>query len=98
MTAGMTTREAMWQLARYKPWTYLLNFALWILFYMIPLATGLVTKAFFDVLSGGEHAGFGIWGVIALLAGVSLARMFVLFTALVSWSDFWLTIEALLRR
>jgi ATP-binding cassette subfamily B protein len=98
MTAGMTTREAMWRLARYKPWVYLLNFALWTLFYIIPIATGLVTKAFFDALSGGQQARFGVWGIIALLAAVSLARMFVLFVALVSWSDFWLTIEALLRR
>ncbi|MFL5734258.1 MAG: ABC transporter ATP-binding protein [Chloroflexia bacterium] len=94
----MSTREATWQLARYKPWVYLLNFGLWTVFYMIPLAAGLVTKAFFDTLSGGGQAGFGVWGIIALLAGVSLARMFVLLVALISWSDFWLTIEALLRR
>ncbi len=94
----MTTGKAIWALARYRPWFYLFNFGLWILFYMIPLGTGLLTAAFFDALSGKEQAGLSVGTVIVLLAATQLSRMAILFSALVQWSDFWLTMEALLRQ
>lgn len=94
----MNTWHATWKLAKYKPWNYLLNFVLWTLFYTLPLTTGLITKAFFDSLSGSEQIGVSVWTLIALLIGASLARILVLYLGLVTWSDFWFTIEALLRK
>src|SRR5207237_6003928 len=94
----MTTGKAMWALARYRPWFYLLNFGLWTLVYVIPLGMGLLTGAFFDALSGKERAGLSVWTIIVLLAGVQVSRMGVLYAAIVKWSDFWFTMEALLRQ
>src|SRR5687767_15098418 len=94
----MTVGKAMWALARYQPGLYALNFLIWVLFYTIPLTTGLVTKTFFDTLSSGESAGFGVYTLIGFLAGAALARAFVLWAGLYSWSDFWYTTEALLRK
>ncbi|HUP26794.1 MAG TPA: ABC transporter ATP-binding protein, partial [Chloroflexia bacterium] len=94
----MSPARAIWRLARYKPGLYLLNFVLWTLFYTAPLATGLIIKAFFDTLSSGEEVGVGIWSLIALLVGASTGRMLALYMGIVKWSDFWFTIETLLRR
>lgn len=94
----MTVGRAMWQLARYRPGLYAINFVFWTMFYTFPLATGLIIKALFDALSGGAEAGLGVWSLIALLAGASAGRLLSLYIGIISWSDFWFTIEALLRK
>jgi ATP-binding cassette subfamily B protein len=96
--SAMTTARAIWTLACYRPWLYLLNFGLWTAFYQMPLVAALFVAAFFDALSGGAGAGMNVWTLIALFAGAHIARVGVLYVALVSWSDFWFTVEALLRR
>jgi ABC-type multidrug transport system fused ATPase/permease subunit len=83
---------------RYRPWQYLLNFGIWTLFYAIPLGAGLFIGMFFDALSGQQAAGVNVWTALGLLAASQLARAAVLYWGLFSWSDFWYTIEALLRR
>jgi ABC-type multidrug transport system fused ATPase/permease subunit len=90
--------KAIWALSLYRPGVYLLNFGMWALFYVIPIAWGLLIAAFFNVLSGASQVGWNIWTVIALLAATQVARLTVLYVALNSWSGFWFTIEALLRR
>lgn len=94
----MTTGRAIWTLARYRPWLYLLNFVVWTAFYTLPLASGLIIKAFFDTLSGDQTAGLGVWTLIALLAGANVARVLVLLSGMIVFSDFWYSIEALLRK
>src|SRR5436190_14269923 len=94
----MTTGSAIWKLVRYRPWLYLLNFAIWTLFYALPLLEGLIIKAFFDALSNKEQASASLWALIALLVGVTGARMAMLYMGMVTWSNFWYTIEALLRK
>src|SRR5438046_2289973 len=94
----MTTGRAIWTLARYRSGLYLLNFGIWTLFYVVPLSTGLITKSFFDGLSGKEQAGLNVWALIGLLVGLSTARVFFLLAGMISWSGFWYTIEALLRK
>ncbi len=94
----MSPGRAIWALSLYRPGLYLLNFGLWTLFYIVPIAWGLLIGVFFDVLSGTSQVGWNIWTVIALLAATQVARLTVLYIALNSWSGFWFTIEALLRR
>ena len=94
----MTVGRAMWQLARYKPGLYAINFVLWTLFYAFPLATGLIVKGLFDTLSGDSQAGLGVWSLIALLVGASAGRLLTLYMGIISWSDFWFSVEALLRK
>ncbi|MEO5953164.1 MAG: hypothetical protein ABIQ44_11920, partial [Chloroflexia bacterium] len=98
LTVGMTTGRAIWTLARYRPGLYLLNFFLWTLFYQMPLLVGLLIGAFFDTLSDKTGAGWNVWTILAAIAGVWMTRVAILYLAIVSWSDFWFTIEALLRR
>ena len=83
---------------RYRPGVYLLNFGLWGMFYLLPLGFGLLTREFFNALSGEEGAGLGVWTIIALFAGVALGRLITLYMGMISWSGFWYTIEALLRK
>ncbi|MEO8286048.1 MAG: ABC transporter ATP-binding protein [Chloroflexota bacterium] len=93
----LTAGKAIWALARYKPWLYLFNFGLWTLFYIIPILSGLLIGLFFDTLSGSAQVGLSVWTLIALLAAAQMARVGVLYVAIISWSGFWYTIEALLR-
>ena len=90
--------RTVWALARFKPGLYLLNFVIWGLFHMLPLGFGLLTKVFFDALSTEKGVGVGVWTAIALFAGVSLGRLFSLYMGMVTWSDFWYTIESLLKK
>ncbi len=71
----MSQTRTIWRLARYRPGLYLLNFLLWTLFYIAPIATGLVIKAFFDILSSGAEVGANVWFLIALLVGAAAGRM-----------------------
>lgn len=98
LAVGMTTGKAIWTLARYRPGLYAINFVLWTLFYQMPLLAGILVGVFFDALSGSAGAGWNVWTILAALVGVWLARVGILYGAIVSWSDFWFTIEALLRR
>jgi ATP-binding cassette subfamily B protein len=95
---ALTPGRAIWALSVYRPWLYLLNFGLWTLFYVVPIVSGLLIGVFFDTLSGNATAGWSIWTVVALIAAAQVARVVVLYIAIISWSGFWFTMEALLRR
>ncbi len=68
----MKTSAALWGLVRYRPGLFALNLLLWSLFYAVPLSTGLLIRAFFDALTGGQQARLGIWALVALLAATGL--------------------------
>src|SRR5438067_8774788 len=93
----LTPGKAIWALSLYKPGLYLLNFGLWTLFYLFPIAYGLLIGLFFDTLSGSAQAGWSIWTILALIAATQFVRVGTLYIAIISWSGFWFTIEALLR-
>ncbi|NJN18407.1 MAG: ABC transporter ATP-binding protein [Oscillochloris sp.] len=69
-------------LARYRFGLYLLSglFAS-SLFYLIPLLPGLIVQAFFDQLSGNAPAAPTLWGLAALLVGISIFRSTALIAA-----------------
>src|SRR3954470_6459236 len=91
----LTPGKAIWALAMYRPWLYLLNFGLWTLFYVVPILSGLLIGAFFDTLTGQSNAGWDIWTLIALLAATQIVRLGVLYLGINAFSRFWFTIEAL---
>src|SRR6188508_2067043 len=72
--------------------------SIWRAFHSIPLLSGLLTKAFFDALSDGESVGTNVWSIVALFVGVAAGRIFTLYYGLVSWSDFWYSVETLLKK
>jgi len=93
----MSRRQAVWRLIRYRPGTYAVTLLLWGGFYVMPLATGLLLRAFFDALTGHAGSGPNVWTVLALLAGAELLRLTSLFIGHYAGSIFWITVEGLLR-
>lgn len=94
----MNAWQTAWRLVRYRPWLCALNLGIWTLFYAFPLATGLITRALFDTLSGDQKVGIGVWTLLAFMAGATVGRMATLMIGMVSWSDFWYTAESLMRK
>ncbi len=92
------TEGALWRLVRFRPGLFALALVSWILYSCYPLATGALTRAVFDTLSGKAPATVGVWWLVTLLAvveigswGLSLGWLFVHLT-------FEWTVETLLRK
>jgi ATP-binding cassette subfamily B protein len=81
----MRAARLIWRMIRYRPWLYLFNGVCWTAVHVLPLLVGLVTKLFFDSLTGDAPAGFDVTTVISLLVAVSLAR--VVSIVLGAWAD-----------
>lgn len=95
----MRVWTALWSLARYRPGLYLTSGLLAsIVFYLFPLAPGLIVRAFLDTLTGAAPVGLSVPGLLALLAGVGLARAVTIFGAVAVEVTVNQTIGALLRR
>jgi ATP-binding cassette, subfamily B, bacterial len=89
----------LWRLVRYRPGLYVLSgLFVGVLFYLFPLAPGLIVRAALDHLTGATPAGPGIATLIALLLGVSLAQGLSLFPAIALDMTLQWTAAALLRR
>jgi ATP-binding cassette, subfamily B, bacterial len=69
------------KMARYKPWLYLLHAVLWGTFSLSFLLAGLITRAFFDTLTGQAHLPVGTTGLIVLLVVLAVGRVAVWLTA-----------------
>jgi ATP-binding cassette, subfamily B, bacterial len=85
-------------LIHYKPLLYGWNLLNWVLIATVPILPGLVTKQFFDTLTGDSTAGFNIKTVIALLVAASLARVAVIIVGFISDVHFRFRVAGLLRR
>jgi ATP-binding cassette subfamily B protein len=74
----MTTRGYLWRLFLYQPRRVLLDLGNRTFFSLTFQAEGLLTRAFFDWLSGSETARLGPWSIVALLVAARLARIGIL--------------------
>lgn len=74
----MSTWTYLWRLIRYSPFWYVCNVIAWTLIALTPIIPGLITKEYFDTLSGDSTLGFGVWELIALLLAATLARIVVI--------------------
>lgn len=86
-----------WHMIRWRPWLYTVSFFLWIAFYTLPLAVGLITREIFNTLTGDAPATLGVWTLLALLIGSEGLRVLVFFLALVFWFTFWFAAQVLMR-
>ncbi|MEK8132805.1 ABC transporter ATP-binding protein [Paenibacillus filicis] len=94
----MTTFRFLWKLVSYRKVLYMLNALAWSLIYLAPIVPGLLTKQFFDELSGHASYTLGLGSLLTLLLMAALARVsFVLF-GFVTDVQFRFRIGALLRR
>jgi ATP-binding cassette subfamily B protein len=72
---GLHTWSYVLRLIAYSPWHYAGMTVLRILiFTAAPQATALLTRAFFDTLSGEAPAGLGLWSLIALIVAAAVGR------------------------
>lgn len=94
----MNTNQYARRMVPYRPWLFAASFVAWVLFLSFPLATGLITRAFFNALTGDAPARFDIWTLLGLLVGVEAARIVLFVGSFLLWWVMWLTCEALLRR
>jgi ATP-binding cassette subfamily B protein len=75
----------MARLMRTEPWRYLANVTLWVIIYLAPIVPGLLTKWFFDELTGDAPAGLDVTTLIALLIGYAVFRVANIYVAI--WND-----------
>jgi ATP-binding cassette subfamily B protein len=86
-----------WRLIRFVPWIYAINLSAIIAVFLLELVPGLIARAFFDSLSGQAAAGLGLWSLVALLVGVSAARVGCTLILPATNTTFCFTAGALLR-
>ncbi len=77
--------RVMARLMRTEPWRYAANVTLWVIIYLAPIVPGLLTKWFFDNLTGDAPAGLDVPTLIALLLGYAVFRVVNIFVAI--WND-----------
>jgi ATP-binding cassette subfamily B protein len=94
----MTTFQYLKGLIMYKPFRYFINALAWTIIYLAPIAPGLITKAFFDTLTGNATLKFGVWGLIALLIGAALGRILLIVFGFITDVHFRFRMGMLLRR
>ncbi len=89
----------MIRLIKYRPWLYgaLVVLRLFI-FSLAPQATGLIMRRAFDLLTGEAQVGIGLWGLVALVAGITIARAAAIFADVGAHFTFVFTMRALLRK
>ncbi len=63
-------------MVRFRPWLWLIDLLAVLSFRLAwQLAPGLIIREFFNMLTGEGQVAFGIWGIVAMLAGAFLGRV-----------------------
>lgn len=96
--ASLPTRRLMLGVVRFAPWRYAGNAILWTLVWVMPVIPGLITKEFFDGLTGEASVSFGVETLIAFIGAYGLARVGLVAVAMLSDVNFRFRIGSLLRR
>ena len=66
--------KGTWALIRYRPWPFAANLLFGVALIVTELIPGLITRRFFDELTGAAPATFGIVTLLALFVAVQLGR------------------------
>jgi ABC-type multidrug transport system fused ATPase/permease subunit len=93
----MKTWRLALRLITFRPWLYTIVFTVWVAFLALPLATGLIVRAFFNALIAAAPASGTLYGLVGLLLGTEALRVLTLLISLSLWWIFWNSGEALLR-
>ncbi|MBP1960987.1 ABC transporter ATP-binding protein [Paenibacillus aceris] len=94
----MSTFQYLWRLIMYRPLRYFVNALAWTVIYLAPILPGLITKQFFDSLTGNSSLGYGVWGLIALLIAAALGRICLIIIGFITDVHFRFRMGMLLRR
>ncbi len=93
----LTTYRLSLRLIRYKFGWYFFDALFWAIMWVSPLAGGLVIRQIFDLLTTRAQAGIGLWGLLALLAGLAVGRIAGLTGGIYANATFLLNISGLIR-
>jgi ATP-binding cassette subfamily B protein len=96
--ASVPTRKLMLGMVRFAPWRYTGNAILWASVWVMPVIPGLISKEFFDGLTGEESVSFDVNTLIAFLGAYGLGRVAVVAVAMLSDINFRFRVSSLLRR
>lgn len=86
------------RLILFSPWQFLLELLLSILYYGLPLVTGLLTSLFFDALTTRAQAGFNVKTLLIALTVTGVVQVVTGMGYGAIWNLFACAIEVLLRR
>ncbi|HZG65429.1 MAG TPA: ABC transporter ATP-binding protein, partial [Herpetosiphonaceae bacterium] len=94
----MKTRHYLWHLLRFRRGLYVINLIGITMLLLLELVTGLVTRAYFDHLTGATPARLGVGGLIGLLLVASLGRGLFSFSLGLTNIPFMFQVGGLLRK
>jgi ATP-binding cassette subfamily B protein len=95
---SMPTWRYLLKMARYRLWRYLLHGVLWSTYGLSWFLAGLISRAFFDELTGQAHLPMGVTGLILLLVVFAVSRVAIWLTAGFVEIIMRFTMSGLLRR
>jgi ATP-binding cassette subfamily B protein len=86
------------RLAAFRPGRYLLNVLGWATMWVIPVIPALITRAFFDRVTGDQEVGFTVATLAVMMVGYGIGRITIMVLAM--WNDQLISfrIATLLRR
>lgn len=87
--ATMRSGAMAWRILRQQPKPYALSWIGWVAFFMVPIPVGLLLKWVLDNVSGDPTGGPTVWMVLAVLAGMEIARWLELLAMVVQWHGAW---------
>ncbi len=89
----------IWQLAKYKPWSYgIFGLMEILIFGVFPQLTGFLVQRIFDHITGANPASLSLTALAALIVAVAVGRGIAFFTDVLLYFTFQYTVTALLRR
>lgn len=93
---GPRVVRTAWRLLRQDPWAYARSWCQWVAFHSWPLLPGLVLKAVLDRVAD-DSGGVSVWTLLAVLAGVEVARWALFVWAVVVWSGLFVSWQTVPR-
>jgi ATP-binding cassette subfamily B protein len=71
----MRTYHYLWRMVRYRLWLYMADAVTWALIHLAPLIPGLISRAYFDTLTGEATATLSVESIVVMLLMFALARI-----------------------
>ena len=91
----MSVWRLAWRVSQHERRTFWVGWALFVLFFVIPVAIGWVLSRAFDALSVEDTGAVLRW--VALLAVLEVARMTAIHFGALTWTKVWVHMQTLLR-
>ncbi len=95
--AVLSTGQMLWRLIAYRPWLSVAFLTVWIVIHIGELAPRIMTKLFFDTLTGDQPYRFGVTGIVILVLVTRVAHIITIGTGAVVSARSKFTIGSLLR-